>query len=42
LELDLRVAVLAEHSLEGNVAEYLVSTDGTPEEFEQCLAVSVK
>jgi hypothetical protein len=42
LEFDLCVAVLAEHPLEGDVSEALLPADGTPEELEQCLAVSVK
>jgi hypothetical protein len=41
VEFDLRVTVLAEHPLEGNVAEHLVSTNGTPEELEQCFTVAV-
>jgi len=41
LEFDLRVAVLAEHTFERNVTEYLVPADGTPEELEQCFAVTV-
>ncbi len=42
LEFDLRVAVLAEHPLEGDVGEDLLPADGAPEELEQCLTVSVK
>jgi len=42
LEFGLGVAVLAEHPLEGDVSEYLLPADGTPEELEQCLTVSVK
>jgi len=34
LELDPRVAVLAEHPFERDVTEHLVPTDGTPEELE--------
>jgi hypothetical protein len=41
LEFDLRVAVLAEHTFEGNVTEYLVPADWTPEELEQCFTVTV-
>jgi len=41
-EDDLRVTVLAEHSLEGNVSEYVLPADGTPEELEQYLTVSVE
>jgi len=41
-EDDLRVAVLAKDALEGNVTEYIVPVDGTPEELEQRLTVSVE
>jgi hypothetical protein len=41
LEFHLSVAVLAEHALEGDVAEHLVSANWTPEELEQCFAVTV-
>jgi hypothetical protein len=41
LEFDLGVAVLAEHPLEGDVSEDLLPADGTPEELEQCLTVSI-
>jgi len=41
VEFDLRVTVLAEHPLEGNVAEHLVSTNGALEELEQCFTVAV-
>jgi len=35
LEFDLRVAVLAEHALEGDVGEDLLPADGTPEELNR-------
>jgi hypothetical protein len=41
LEFHLCVAVLAEHALEGDVAEHLVPADRTPEELEQCFDVTV-
>jgi hypothetical protein len=41
LEFHLSVTVLAEHALEGDMAEHLVPADGTPEELEQCFAVTV-
>jgi hypothetical protein len=41
LEYDLRVTVLAEHSLEGDVTEHLVPADRTPEELEQWLTVAI-
>jgi hypothetical protein len=34
LKYDLRIAVPAEHALEGDVAEYLVPANGTPKELE--------
>jgi hypothetical protein len=39
---DLRVAALAEHSLEKNVGEDPLPADGTPEKLEQSRAVSVE
>jgi hypothetical protein len=41
LEFDLCVAVLAEHTFEENVTEYLMPADRTPEELEQCFAVTI-
>ena len=41
MEFNLRVAVLAEHPFEGDVGEDLLPADGTLEELEQCLPVSV-
>ena len=41
-EDDLRVTVLAEHALEGDVGENLLPADGTPEELEQCLTVLIE
>jgi hypothetical protein len=41
-EYDLGVTVLAEHPLERDVAEDLVSTDWTPEELEQCFTMTIE
>ena len=41
-EDDLRVTVLAEHALKGDVGENLLPADGTLEELEQCLTVLIE